>query len=85
MPVSRSFASTSFALSATPVKKSVSKIWNSAEEAVADVKGDSILLSGGQSRLPRPAAHGSRALSGVLEGGGHLGSAPGPAVRLCRL
>ncbi|KAK4704243.1 3-oxoacid CoA-transferase, partial [Phenoliferia sp. Uapishka_3] len=45
--VSRSFASTSYALSAAPVKKSTSKIWASAEEAVADVKGDSILLSGG--------------------------------------
>ncbi|BGP17140.1 hypothetical protein JCM10213_005236 [Rhodosporidiobolus nylandii] len=29
------------------VKKSVSKIWSSPEEAVKDVKGDSILLSGG--------------------------------------
>ncbi|CEQ42254.1 SPOSA6832_04057 [Sporobolomyces salmonicolor] len=39
------------ALSTTPirfeVKKSVSKIWSSAEEAVKDVKGDSIVLSGG--------------------------------------
>ncbi|GAA5842856.1 hypothetical protein JCM11251_005827 [Rhodosporidiobolus azoricus] len=29
------------------VKKSVSKIWSSADEAVKDVKGDSIVLSGG--------------------------------------
>ncbi|GAA5991962.1 hypothetical protein JCM11641_002025 [Rhodosporidiobolus odoratus] len=29
------------------VKKSVSKIWSSAQEAVKDVKGDSIVLSGG--------------------------------------
>ncbi|BGP41010.1 hypothetical protein JCM10450v2_005021 [Rhodotorula kratochvilovae] len=29
------------------VKKSVSKIWGSADEAVKDVKGDSIVLSGG--------------------------------------
>ncbi|GAA5881695.1 hypothetical protein JCM5296_005478 [Sporobolomyces johnsonii] len=57
LPSSRSLASrlpprsAVRALSTTPirfqVKKSVSKIWASAEEAVKDVKGDSIVLSGG--------------------------------------
>lgn len=30
------------------VKESVSKVWKSAEEAVKDVRGDSIVLSGGE-------------------------------------
>jgi len=41
----RSFATS--ALRQSKAKASVNKIWASAEEAVADVKGDSILLSGG--------------------------------------
>ncbi|KAM0789168.1 hypothetical protein ACM66B_000016 [Microbotryomycetes sp. NB124-2] len=50
-PVQRRALSVSCArLSAAPAakaKQTVSKIWHSAEEAVADVKGESILLSGG--------------------------------------
>ncbi|KAM0746248.1 succinyl-CoA:3-ketoacid-coenzyme A transferase [Meredithblackwellia eburnea MCA 4105] len=42
---SRSFGTSPAAFAAA--KKSTSKIWDSAEAAVADVKGDSILLSGG--------------------------------------
>ncbi|KAK4051450.1 hypothetical protein OIV83_002934 [Microbotryomycetes sp. JL201] len=46
----RALSVTAARLSAAPAakaKQTVSKIWQSAEEAVADVKGESILLSGG--------------------------------------
>ncbi|SGY13607.1 BQ5605_C010g05911 [Microbotryum silenes-dioicae] len=48
-PLARAFSVSPRVLSVAPTsaKSSVSKIWGSAEEAVADVKGDSILLSGG--------------------------------------
>ncbi|SCV69890.1 BQ2448_1284 [Microbotryum intermedium] len=47
--LARAFSVSPRVLSVAPtsVKSSISKIWGSAEEAVADVKGDSILLSGG--------------------------------------
>lgn len=45
------------------VKKSVSKIWSSPEQAVKDIKGDSIVLSGGQSSLSLLPRFGLNSLS----------------------